>query len=94
MASQNRERIRAVSAIVSPRPSCISPGFNTTGRPPSSPTATSNETLVRVDGFSKIIATERPSRLRACSRRRFFSSAARRIAAACSAGVRSSDDRK
>jgi len=94
IALQNRERIRAVSEIVSPRPSCTSSGFNTTGCPPSSPIATSKETRVRVDGFSKSIATERPSRLRACSRRRFFRSTARRITAACSAAVRSSEDRK
>ena len=51
-----------MSSIVSPRPSCSSADDSGTGWPPAEATATSNETRVRVDGFSKIIATERPVR--------------------------------
>ena len=51
---------RPVSSIVSPRPSCSSVDEITSGCAPSSATPTSNDTRVRVDGFSKISATERP----------------------------------
>ena len=51
-----------MSSIVSPRPSCRSADDSGTGWPPAEAIAISNETRVRVDGFSKIIATERPVR--------------------------------
>ena len=45
--------------MVSPRPICISLGVSTTTDPPSCFIAISNDTRVRVDGFSNIIASAR-----------------------------------
>jgi hypothetical protein len=56
------DRTRPVSSIVSPRPSWRSAEDSGTGCPPVEATAISKETRVRVEGFSKIIATERPAR--------------------------------
>jgi len=56
------DRTRPVSSMVSPRPSCNSAEDSATGWPPADATAISNETRVRVEGFSKIRATERPAR--------------------------------
>ena len=47
--------------MVSPRPSWISVPVSTTTSPPSWRMPTSNETRVRVDGFSKISARVRPA---------------------------------
>src|SRR3989440_10787742 len=46
--------------MVSPRPSCKSLGFRNRACPPSCVIPTSNDTRVRVDDFSKIIARLRP----------------------------------
>ena len=59
-ASTYRQSTRPVSSMVSPRPSWSSVDEITSGCAPSSATPTSNDTRVRVDGFSKISATERP----------------------------------
>src|SRR3989442_9631186 len=56
MPSTLRLRPLAVSAIVSPRPSCRSLGLRKRAWPPSCVMPTSNETRVRVEAFSKIIA--------------------------------------
>ncbi len=50
-----------MSSIVSPRPSCVLPASMTTGWPPSSATPISKDSRVRVDGFSKTIATALPA---------------------------------
>src|SRR5882672_6858155 len=47
--------------MVSPRPSCMSWLVSRMVSPPSWRTATSNETRVRVEGLSKIIASTRPA---------------------------------
>src|SRR6202035_3430726 len=47
--------------MVSPRPSCISAPVSMIDSPPSWRMPTSNETRVRVEGFSKIIASVLPS---------------------------------
>ena len=60
--STYREITRAVSAMVSPRPSCKSALFRTTTSPPSCFIPTSNETRVRVEGFSNIIASVFPAK--------------------------------
>src|SRR5438132_2229264 len=60
MPSTYRLRTRAVSAIVSPRPNCRSFGLRKRACPPSWVIPTSNDTRVRVDDFSKIIARLRP----------------------------------
>ena len=54
----------AVSRSDSPRAICSSPERSTIGWPPSSNTPASNDSRVRVDGFSKTSATERPSSAR------------------------------
>jgi hypothetical protein len=46
-----------VSAIVSPRPSCISAPVSMMVSPPSSRMATSKETRVRVEGLSNTMAS-------------------------------------
>ena len=51
-----------MSSIVSPRPSWSSAEDSGTGWPPVEATAISKETRVRVEGFSKIIATDCPAR--------------------------------
>ena len=61
MASTKRDSTRAVSAMDSPRPSCISRPVRTIGSPPIWRMATSKDTRVRVDGLSKIIARGRPA---------------------------------
>ncbi|MGY4346821.1 hypothetical protein ACVWXM_003288 [Bradyrhizobium sp. GM7.3] len=50
-----------MSAMVSPRPSCISAPVSMMGSPPSWRMATSKDTRVRVEGRSKIIARVLPS---------------------------------
>ena len=60
-ASTKRDSTRAVSAMVSPWPSCISPPESTSVSPPICRTPTSKLTRVRVEGFSKISATTRPA---------------------------------
>ena len=62
IAATYRDMTRAVSAIDSPRESWRASPVSTIGWPPSSWTPASKETLVRVDGFSKISAAPRPSR--------------------------------
>ena len=57
IASHMRERTRAVSATVSPRPSCEVPPSRISALPPNWRIAMSNETRVRVEFFSKIIAS-------------------------------------
>ena len=47
--------------MVSPRPSCMSLLLSTTASPPSALIATSNDTRVRVEGLSKIIASVLPA---------------------------------
>ena len=49
-----------MSAIVSPRPSWVSVRPSMIVWPPSSRMPTSNDTRVRVEGFSKIIASVLP----------------------------------
>ena len=61
IASTYRDSTRAVSAGVSPRLLCISCALSTTTSPPSWRMPTSNETRVRVDGFSKITARVLPA---------------------------------
>ena len=51
MASTKRDSTRAVSAMVSPRPSCISAPVSMIVSPPSSRMPTSKDTRVRVDGL-------------------------------------------
>src|SRR3546814_20814489 len=62
IASTKRESTRAVSATVSPRPSCIETASITIVVPPSWRIAMSNDTRVRLEFFSKIIASVRPAR--------------------------------
>ena len=59
-----RESTSAVSRSASPRESWSSSERSTTGWPPSSWTPTSNDSRVRVEGFSKISATLRPASAR------------------------------
>jgi len=56
MPSTKRDRTFAVSAIVSPRPSCMSPAEMSSDSPPSCRMPTSKETRVRVEGRWKISA--------------------------------------
>ena len=58
-----------MSRSASPRESCSSSERSTTAWPPSSWTPTSNDTRVRVEGFSKISATLRPGQRRRGQRR-------------------------
>src|SRR5688572_21624115 len=64
IATTWRESTSAVSRSDSPRVSWSSPARSTIGWPPSSTTPASNETRVRVDGFSNSSATERPASAR------------------------------
>ena len=64
IAATWRESTSAVSRSDSPRVSCSSPARSTIGCPPSSTIPASNETRVRVDGFSNSSATVRPSSAR------------------------------
>ena len=59
--STKRDITRAVSAMDSPRPSCISAPVSMSVSPPSSRMPTSKEMRVRVDGLSKIIASTLPA---------------------------------
>src|SRR5688500_1791581 len=61
IASTIRLSTRAVSATVSPRPSCVVAASSTSEVPPSCRIAMSKLTRVRVEFFSKIIASTRPS---------------------------------
>src|SRR5574341_598171 len=63
-ASRYRDSTRAVSATVSPRPSWISCAGKNTGWPPSWAIATSNDTRVRVEAFSKNRPTLLPANAR------------------------------
>ena len=72
MACTYRDSTLPVSSIVSPRPSCMSEADSTIGVPPASAMATSNETRVRVEGFSKIRAMDLPSSAVAADIRSFF----------------------
>ena len=83
-----RESTSAVSRGASPRESCSSSARSTTAWPPSSSMPTSNDTRVRVEGFSKINATLRPDS--ACEERGArFSSSARSSSASSSGAVSS-----
>ncbi len=59
ITSHIRESTFAVSPRDSRPPRCISPGLRYSAWPPSFAIATSKETLVRVEGSSKIIPSER-----------------------------------
>jgi hypothetical protein len=63
IASTYLESTRPVSSIVSPRPSCSSDDVSASACPPADATATSKETRVLVEGFSKIIPTDLPRSL-------------------------------
>ena len=54
-----REMTRATSSIGSPRDSCVSPRLRLIAMPPSWFIPASNDTRVRVDAFSKTIASVR-----------------------------------
>ena len=93
MASTYRLSTRPVSSMVSPRPSWRSVEEITNGCAPSSATPTSNDTLVRVDGFSKTSATERPRRRSAYASGSAFTFADSSSSPMSSAGERSSTER-
>ncbi len=61
IASTMRLRTRAVSAMVSPRPSWVVPASMISEVPPSWRIAMSKDTRVRVEFFSKIMASVRPA---------------------------------
>jgi hypothetical protein len=82
-----------VSSIVSPRPSWTSSEKSGTGWPPVWAIAISNETRVRVEGFSKISATDRPRSASATSPGWAFTFAARSSSEASSSFERSSTER-
>jgi hypothetical protein len=87
--SAYRERTRAVSPTVSPRPSCRSREERNMASPPSWNIPASKETRVRVEDFSKIIARVFPDsalRQRTGSR---LTRAARSSRPRISAGVQS-----
>src|SRR5512144_973390 len=66
--------------MLSPRPSCEASSLNATTCPPNCRIPTSNDTRVRVEGFSKIIASVRPaSRWVACLRERLIDNPRSRI---------------
>ena len=75
IADMCRDRMRAVSPTDSPRESCRSSRRSTTGWPPSSKIPASNDSRVRVECFSKISATLRPSSAREDSGAAFSASA-------------------
>ena len=77
----------------SPREICRSPERRTIGWPPSSKTPASNDSRVRVDGFSKTSATDRPSSGLASSGCAFIA-AARSIRASSSSRASSVPSRK
>ncbi len=60
MASTMRDSTLAVSSMGSPRPSCMSDAVEMITEPPSWRMAASNEKRVRVEFFSKIMASVRP----------------------------------
>src|SRR5579885_3011326 len=63
MPCANRDKTAPVSAYVSPRPNWLELESRHSECPPSSYIATSKETFVRVDGFSKIMARVLPLRV-------------------------------
>ena len=75
IAAMWRDSTRAVSPTDSPRESCSSSRRSTTGWPPSSKIPASNDRRVRVEGFSKMSATLRPSSARDDSGAAFSASA-------------------
>ena len=95
-ASTMRDSTRAESSIGSPRPSWVSRGDRKMLAPPNCVMATSNDTRVRVEDFSKIIPSVLP-RMMLWRSPRFciaFSSMARAISRFSSAGDKSSKVRK
>ena len=96
MTSTMLEMTRAVSSTGSPRPSWVSRGDRNMALPPRCAIAASKETRVRVDDFSKTMASTLPGRVwcgvPACRRR--LSSSARSSSATSSSRVRSSSVRK
>ncbi len=95
-ASTIRDSTRAESSTGSPRPSWVSRGDRNTLAPPNWVIATSNDTRVRVEDFSKIMPRVLPRRgswnCPVCSM--VFSSTARCIRYPSSLGVRSIRVRK
>ena len=77
--STKRDSTRAVSAMVSPWPSCISPPESTIVSPPSCRTPTSKLTRVRVEGFSKIERHHPPGQRQLGVRRAARQARARRL---------------
>ena len=59
IAATCRDKTRATSSIVSPRPKCVVWVSMTSGKPPSSAMPTVNDTLVRSDCLSNSTATAR-----------------------------------
>src|SRR5215210_6200238 len=88
-----RDSTSATSRGDSPRAICSSPWRSTNAWPPSSYTPVSKETRVRVEGLSKMSATDRPSSARD-NRRSAFSSSARSRSPCCSSAVSSAPVRK
>src|SRR3954447_26129388 len=88
-----RDRTSAMSRGDSRAPIWTSPWSSDTAWPPSSLTPTSNETRVRMDGFSNRSATDFPSSARDDSRSA-LSSIARSRRASCSSAVSSAPVRK
>src|SRR4030066_2443401 len=96
ITSTMRDSTRAVSSTGSPRSRCVSRGDRKTLEPPSCAMPASNETRVRVEDFSKIMAMVLPvsGAMFSPRWRRAFSSLARRISPLSSAGLRSMSVRK
>src|SRR5215212_3786382 len=88
-----RDSTSATSRGDSPRAIWSSPWRTTTAWPPSSKMPVSNETRVRVEGRSKMSATDFPSSARE-DRRSAFSSIARSRSRCCSSAVSSAPVRK
>ena len=91
MTSTMRDITRAVSSTGSPRSRCVSRGERNSEAPPSCAMPASNDTRVRVEDFSKIMASVLPAS-GACSwprRCSALSSMARAISRVSSAGLRS-----
>jgi hypothetical protein len=85
IAWANRDSTRAVSSIGSPRPSWVPSLVRIVAWPPSSRTATSKLTRVRVEAFSMTIATWRPAShaVGPCGRARFHAALASTSAVSC-----------
>ena len=60
--STMREITRALSSMGSPRPSWVSRGDRNMALPPNCAMPASNDTRVRVEDFSKIIASVLPTK--------------------------------